>query len=382
MAIYHFSLKVISRNKGQSAIASSAYRAGEKLKEEETGEIKDFSNKKGIVHSEIQLPPQAPREFLDRQSLWNAVQKKEKKSNARLAREVEVAIPQELNRETQVKLVHDYVQQNFVDKGMCADWSIHDKDDGNPHAHIMLTTRSITNKGKWAPKQKSVYLTDKSGNKIPQIDPETGQQKIGARNRKMWKRKTVNYNDWNNKENAVKWRANWANSCNKYLEPDQHIDHRSYRDQKKEQLPTIHEGYVAKQMGSRSERVQRNQEIKKANETTLEIKQELAQLKQYIRMIVQRIQEVINERIRTAKRPNSISGTTRRIEQAERTISKSNTAAAIRQRETQRRESAIKQQDSGFKQRGSSNPGESKTSATERTIDYANLYNKKKGPRR
>nr|WP_263863233.1 MobQ family relaxase [Furfurilactobacillus rossiae] len=143
MAIYHLSLKTISRSKGQSAVASSAYRSGSKLKDFETGEVKDFTKKHGVAYSEIQLPAQAPAKYKDREELWNAVEEKESKSNSQLAREVEVALPAELERPTQIKLVHDYVQTNFVDRGMCADWSIHDKEDGNPHAHIMLTTRAI-----------------------------------------------------------------------------------------------------------------------------------------------------------------------------------------------------------------------------------------------
>ncbi|WP_436649495.1 MobA/MobL family protein, partial [Lactiplantibacillus plantarum] len=132
MAIYHLSLKTISRSKGQSAVASSAYRSGSKLKDRETGDTKDFTKKHGVADREIQLPAQAPATFTDREELWNAVEEKESKSNSQLAREVELALPSELERPTQIKLVHDYVQTNFVDRGMCADWSIHDKEDGNP----------------------------------------------------------------------------------------------------------------------------------------------------------------------------------------------------------------------------------------------------------
>ncbi|MCK8537392.1 MobA/MobL family protein, partial [Enterococcus faecalis] len=171
---------------------------------------KDFTKKHGVAYSEIQLPTQAPAKYKGREELWNAVEEKESKSNSQLAREVELALPAELERPTQIKLVHDYVQANFVDRGMCADWSIHDKEDGNPHAHIMLTTRAIKQNGTWAPKQKSTYLLDENGAKVPQIDPKTGQQKIGARGRKMWQRTTESYTDWNDRSNAEEWRANWA----------------------------------------------------------------------------------------------------------------------------------------------------------------------------
>ncbi|MBO2714509.1 MobA/MobL family protein [Lactiplantibacillus plantarum] len=293
MAIYHLSLKTISRSKGQSAVASSAYRSGDKLKDRETGETKDFTRKHGVAYSEIQLPTQAPAEYRDREELWNAVQSKESRRNSQLAREVEVALPAELDRDTQVKLVHDYVQQNFVDKGMCADWSIHDKEDGNPHAHIMLTTRAIKKNGTWAPKQKSTYLLDENGAKVPQIDSKTGQQKIGARGRKMWKRTTESYTDWNDRSNAETWRKSWADSCNRYLKPGDKIDHRSYERQGVEQVPTIHEGHVAREMGDRSERIQINEKIKTGNTELEGLSAVIAKVQEEARTLRQRIVDLI-----------------------------------------------------------------------------------------
>lgn len=282
MAIFHLSVKIISRSKGQSAIASAAYRSGQRLVDQETGQIKDFTHKRGVQYSEIQLPEQAPRAYNDREILWNAVQVKEAKSNAQLAREVEVALPVELTRDQQIQLVHDYVQKNFVDQGMCADWSLHDKADGNPHVHIMLTMRSIKTTGEWASKQKSGYILDENGHKVPQIDPKTHEQKIGARGRKMWKRTTQTYNDWNNRDKAENWREAWAEACNKYFTPDLQLDHRSYQRQAKEQIPTIHEGTVARQMGDRSDRVQINQAIKAQNSLLRQLEQEWEQLKQQL----------------------------------------------------------------------------------------------------
>lgn len=282
MAIFHLSVKIISRSKGQSAIASAAYRSGQRLVDQETGQSKDFTHKRGVQYSEIQLPEQAPRAYNDREVLWNEVQVKESKSNAQLAREVEVALPVELTRDQQIQLVHDYVQQNFVDQGMCADWSLHDKADGNPHVHIMLTMRSIKQTGEWAPKQKSGYLLDENEHKIPQIDPKTHEQKIGARGRKMWKRTTKTYNDWNKRNQVENWRKSWAEACNEYLAPDLQLDHRSYQRQAKEQAPTIHEGPVARQMGERSDRVQINQALKAQNSLLLQLEQEWERLKQQL----------------------------------------------------------------------------------------------------
>ncbi|MBQ0837765.1 MobA/MobL family protein [Lactiplantibacillus pentosus] len=292
MAIYHLSLKTISRSKGQSAVASAAYRSGSKLKDRETGETKDFTKKHGVEYSEIQLPSQAPAEYYDREVLWNAVQEKESKANAQLAREVEVALPQELDRDTQKKLVHDYVQRSFVDRGMCADWSIHDKEDGNPHAHIMLTIRAIKKNGTWAPKQKSTYLLDEDGAKVPQIDPKTGQQKIGARGRKMWKRNTESYTDWNDRSNAEIWRKSWAESCNQYLAPENKIDHRSYERQGVEQIPTIHEGHVAREMGDRSERVQTNIDVKAGNRELSGLSATMAKIQEEARKLFRQIAEL------------------------------------------------------------------------------------------
>lgn len=271
MAIFHLSVKIISRNSGRSAIAAAAYRAGEKLKNEEKGgKVHDFSRKKGVVYSEIQLPENAPNEYKDRQTLWNKVQEVETRSDAQLAREVEGALPQELDRKKQIELVHDYIQEQFVNKGMIADWSIHDKGDGNPHAHIMLTTRSLKEDGSWASKQKSTYLLDENGERVPQIDPKTGKQKIGARGRKMWKRTTVAYNDWNNRDNVELWRSEWAKQVNRYLEPGKRIDNRSYERQGISKMPTIHEGYAAREIekrGGNSDRVEINRTIKKINLT-------------------------------------------------------------------------------------------------------------------
>lgn len=268
MAIFHLSVKIISRSSGRSAIAAAAYRSGERLKDEEVDKIHDFSKKRGVVYSEIQLSENARNKYKDRQTLWNEVQKIEKRADSQLAREVEVALPQELDRKNQIELVHDYVQKQFVERGMIADWSIHDKGDENPHAHIMLTTRSLKKDGSWAPKQRSMYLLDENGEKVPQIDKKTGKQKIGARGRKMWKRTTVAYNDWNNRENVELWRSEWAKQVNRYLEPSKQIDNRSYKRQGIERIPTIHEGYVARKIeenSGNSDRVSINKKIKKIN---------------------------------------------------------------------------------------------------------------------
>ena len=156
MAIYHCSIGIKGRSKGDSAVGSSAYRAGVKLKDEETGVTYDYTKKRGVVYNEVMLPQNAPKEYQNREVLWNEVEKVEKQPKAQLARDIEVGFPIEMSREQQIQCVRDYVQNNFVKKGMCADIALHDKKDGNPHAHILLTMRGIKENGEWDAKKRSV----------------------------------------------------------------------------------------------------------------------------------------------------------------------------------------------------------------------------------
>lgn len=274
MAIYHCSIKIISRGKGRSAVACAAYRSGTKLTDLATGKIFDYSNKPGVVFSEVLLPENAPAAFaVDRNILWDAVERKETRSDARLAREVEVALPREFTRQEQIDTVREYIIKNFVREGMCADWALHDKRDGNPHAHIMLTTRAFTRNGKWAEKSRTIYNLDPNGQKVPLIDPETGEQKVRVRKgkgvEKLWQTEKVPANDWNDRSKAEEWRAAWATECNRRLDRQHQIDHRSYARQAVEQEPTIHEGYAARKMESEgrvSDRCEINRETKALNE--------------------------------------------------------------------------------------------------------------------
>lgn len=264
MSICHCSIKNISRSSGRSAVACAAYRSGEELEDVETGITHDYRKKTGIAFAEIFLCKNAPERFQNREELWNEVEKIEKAADARLAREIEVAIPRELSLEEMKNLVAGYAKM-LTEEGMCVDAAIHLK-VGNPHAHLMCTTRKIKADGTWDQKEKKVYAFDEFGNKIPVIDQETREQKIGARGRRIWKRVTVAANDLNAKENVEKWRKMWSEHCNAYLEPEQQIDHRSYERQgKKDVIPTIHEGYAAREMekrGKLAERCEINRDIK------------------------------------------------------------------------------------------------------------------------
>ena len=301
MAIYHCSIKIIGRGGGRSAVGASAYRSGSRLYEEETGTAHDYTRKMEIMHSEINLPQNAPEEYADREKLWNAVHKVEKNRNAQLAREVEVALPVEFSRDRQIKVVRDYVKTNFVDAGMCADWSIHDKGVGNPHAHIMLTTRAIKPDGIWAAKETKTFALDENGNRIPLIDKKTGAQKIGRRNEKLWKRIMMQSNDWNDKTKAEEWRKSWADICNRYLEPEQQIDHRSYKRQQMDKEPTIHEGYKAREMehdGFVSVRCEYNRTVRALNAAKSKWRELTAELQQSILEKGRDLIGRINERVR------------------------------------------------------------------------------------
>lgn len=280
MAIYHMSIKNISRAKGKTAIAAVAYRAGTTLQDQETGITHSYTKKTEVAYTEIILPEHAPEEYRNRETLWNEVQKIETQDRARLAREWEVALPNELDLDQAKTLIHNFAG-SLVAEGMCIDLAIHWK-DGNHHAHIMGTTRPIGKDGKWAAKERKEYKLDAKGNKIPVIDPKTGKQKIGARGRKMWQRETVQANDWNRREKVEEWRKRWADCCNKYLAREQQIDHRSYERQGIMQLPTVHEGYAARlmeQRGTVSDLCQRNRDIKLYNQITALYRKSTRELK-------------------------------------------------------------------------------------------------------
>ena len=214
MAIFHCNIQIIGRSSGKTATAAAAYRSGTKIVDDEFGKTHDYTRKGGVAFSEILLCANAPSKYSDRQILWNEVQKIEKQKNAQLCREVEVALPIEFSRNEQIEVVREYIKKNFTDKGMIADWSLHDKLDGNPHAHILLTMRPLKPNGEWGAKRKDSYVLDEKGNRIPVIDPKTGKQKIGARGKKMWERISVSLTDWNDQTKAEEWRKSWADICN------------------------------------------------------------------------------------------------------------------------------------------------------------------------
>ena len=306
MAIYHCRVKVVGRKGGRSIISASAYRNAAKMNDKETGLNYDYLRKRNVVHSEILYCENAPDEWkvvsdeaieefkksakykkaadkeaviewfnvrYQKERLWNEVVKVENYADAQFAREFELAIPKECSWEESIQLVHNYVKNYLVNDGMCADIAIHqpDKETKNPHAHVLVTMRPIKVNGQWAPKETKEYALDENGNKIPVIDPATGLQKIGDRNRKVWQRVTVQKNYWNSEEKLMEWREGWAVECNKFLEPENYIDHRSYKDRGIDKTATLHEGYAARKIeeqGQTSWVCELNREIKHANNET------------------------------------------------------------------------------------------------------------------
>lgn len=294
MAIYHFRSQNIGRRQNRSAVASAAYRAGTKLYDRESKkELNYLAKNDEVIFSEILLPEYAPAHFNDRETLWNAVQEKETDSDARLAREFCLAIPNELPEEQAKRLIHDF-SSALRDEGMCVDANIHWK-PGNHHAHIMCTTRGLKKDGSWDAKSRNVYLLDEKGERVPLIDRKTGEQKVDSRNRKQWKRCKEDVNDWNSRGKLQEWRRRWEVYCNEYLALENKIDCRSYQERGIELIPTIHEGPIARLMDARgdySEVCERNREIRQANDelrSLLERIDKLQKLKETLKHFLEKM---------------------------------------------------------------------------------------------
>lgn len=275
---FHFSVNIISRGKGKSVVASAAYISGEKIKNEWDGVTHDYTRKQGVISKEIFLPDHAPKEYKDRKTLWNSVELFEKNSNAQLARNFIISLPKELSIEENKKMIEEYIQTNFVKEGMIVDLAIHDESrEGNQniHAHIMTIVRPINEDGTWGQKSKKEYILDEKG------------EKILNKNGKPKTRK-VELTTWNDKVNVEKWRENFSDLCNKYLEragAEKRVDHRSFKRQGIKQIPTIHLGASASAMerkGIRTEKGDINREIKKQNELLKNIGNEIKKITSWL----------------------------------------------------------------------------------------------------
>ena len=316
IAIYHMSAKVVSRGAGRSAVAASAYLSCSRMYNDYDGVQHDYTRKHGLIFQEVLLPPMAPPEWKDREQLWNAVERTEKTKDSRLAREFVVALPIELSREAQISFLCDFIQKNFVDMGMCADFAIHDTDGHNPHAHILLTVRPLEADGTWQYKTQKEYLCIRNGEekgftasefkaaqtegwekqypykvgkKKVYMTPSAAQEHGYIRADKHPKstrfgRQNPVSEQWNSEEQLCDWRKAWADSINHTLQEhqiDARVDHRSFADQGRDEQPTIHEGYHARDMekkGLISDRCEINRQIRSDNRLFRELRRQAEKL--------------------------------------------------------------------------------------------------------
>ena len=316
MAIYHLEAKVVSRGAGRSAVAASAYLSCSRLYNDYDGIQHDYTKKQGLVWQEVFLPEYAPQEWKDREQLWNAVEEVETAKDSRLAREFVVALPIELSREQQIELLQDFIREQFVADGMCADAAIHDTDGHNPHAHILLTVRPLDERGKWQYKTEKEYLCMKNGEERgftaaefraaqnegweKQYPYKVGKKKVymtlsAAEAQGLVRAdkhpKSTRYGRqnpiserWNSEEQLVEWRKAWADVTNLYLERAgraERIDHRSNAARGIDEIPTIHEGVTARALerkGIVSDRCEINRQIKADNALLRELKAEIKKL--------------------------------------------------------------------------------------------------------
>ncbi len=276
MALFHLHVTQVKRSAGQSIVTSAAYRAGEKLYSEYYGEVSDYTHKGGVVCTDILLPPQAPAEYQDRATLWNAVEKAERGKKAQLAYSFDIALQNEFSLEENIALARQFVSEQLVGRGMIADFAIHlpDKEDGgipNPHFHVLCPIRPIEESGKWGFKQRRVYRLDEDGNRIM---GEDGKPLFDA----------VPTTDWGSPETLEHWREAWAAMVNAKFEEKGlmcRIDHRSYARQGLDLLPTVHEGVAVRQMeakGITTDKGDLNRWVKAARKKELEDLLHLADL--------------------------------------------------------------------------------------------------------
>ena len=283
IALYHFHVTQIKRSAGQSAIASAAYRSGEKLHSEHYGEDSDYTRKGGVICSEILLPPHAPSSYSDRETLWNAVEKVERGKKAQLAYSFDIALQNEFSLQENIDLARQFLLEQFVSRGMVVDFAVHspNKEDGgisNPHFHVMCPIRPIEPNGSWGNKQRREYVLDEYGDCV--LD-EAGNYVFNA----------VSTTDCGKPETLETWRQSSAEMCNaKFVAKglDCRIDHRSFARQGVEQIPTQHEGPTVRAMeakGIRTDKGDLNRWIKKTNTMLWEAKQKIVKLLEWLKEV-------------------------------------------------------------------------------------------------
>ncbi len=316
MASYHFEAKVISRGTGRSVVAAAAYASCSKIYNDYDGITHDYTRKQGCLYNEIFLPSNAPDNWKNRPELWNAVEAAEKSKDSRLARELVVALPIELNLDNWKNMLEDFISNQCVNKGMCADVSVHNTDGHNPHAHILLTVRPLDDKGRWQAKTQKEYLCKKDGNeqgftafefKSAQLDGWEKQYQYFVGEKKVYMTsseaeikgyerasknpKSTKYGrqnpvcaKWNSEEQIKIWRKAWEVVTNIALEKnniDERVDCRSFDERGIKEQPTIHEGvtaHIIEKHGIVSERRELNRQIINDNKLIKELKTQIKEL--------------------------------------------------------------------------------------------------------
>ena len=316
MAIYHLEAKVIGRGAGRSAVAAAAYMSCSQITNEYDGVQHDYTRKQGLVWQQVFRQEYAPVEWADRAVLWNAVEENEKTKDSRLAREFVVALPIEMEKDGWITLLTEFIQENFVSDGMCADVAIHDTDGHNPHAHIMLTVRPLAENGTWQYKTQKEYLCIRNGEemgftadelKVAQRDGWEKQYQYRVDKKKVYMAPSAAQEQgleqvsktpkstrfgrqnpiaarWNSEEQLVLWRKAWADSVNQHLErigADARIDHRSHADRGLLEQPTVHEGVAARAMerqGITADRCELNRQIKADNAFLKELRKQVEKI--------------------------------------------------------------------------------------------------------
>ena len=278
MALYHFSIKQVSRGKGQTVVNSAAYISGQKLYNDYYGQTHDYTKKSGVVFTEILTPEYVPERLTDRETLWNEVEKIEKGKRAQLAYSFDIALQNELTLDENIELARTFCQEQFVARGMIVDLAVHEgkskneDEPDNPHFHVLAPIRSFTEEGSWGNKQRREYVLGEDGNRIKDAK---GKDIFNA----------VSTTGWNDPELLKEWRRAWTEKVNeKFRECHMaaRIDHRSYKEQGIDLIPTIHEGYEVRAMEKKGIKTvigELNRAIRQFNQMFISLKESIQWMK-------------------------------------------------------------------------------------------------------
>jgi len=293
-----FDVSIVQRSENMSAVNSSAYLSASKLFCEYDQEHKDYRYKQNeLFHEEVMLPVNAPPEYADREKLWNSAEAVETQWNSQLARKMRFALPREVPNDQWVEMVRQYCQEQFVSRGMCVDFAIHDPKPPchNPHVHLLLTMRSLDEESRWMPKCKKEYVLDEDGNRIRDASGR-------------WKSRKIMTNDWNNLGNCEAWRNAWETIQNEYLERNgrpERVSLKSYERQGIEKIPMVHMGPAVTHLekkGIRTNIGDLNRDIKEANSLMATIRNALAALRAWIAGLQEK-KKILEEELAKLKEP-------------------------------------------------------------------------------